>query len=158
MATSGYRQHMKLNKKALLFSIPKLNFGHRTFDKLGMLLSIVCGVHCLVTPFLLLVMPWLSHSFENEIFHVVMLLLVLPVASISLAKGHGFKTRSSKMMIIGVVLLILGVVYHFNEHSHAANHTAQNYIIENLLTISGGVLLTFAHYSKLKSCRSSHIH
>ena len=145
---------MKLTANLLSFSISKLKLRGRILDKLGIFLSVLCGIHCLLTPFLLMVMPWLSHSFESDVFHLVMLVFILPVAGLSILQSNGLKSRPVKMMILGIFLLFLGVIYHFNEHSHRGEHTVQNYLVENLLTITGGAFLFYAHYSKLKSCKS----
>jgi hypothetical protein len=45
---------------------------------------VICGIHCLVTPLLLVALPILATTFwVDQNFHLWMLLLVLPTTSLA---------------------------------------------------------------------------
>ena len=66
---------------------------HEVWDKIGMTGSLLCGVHCLCLPWLVLAMPLLSNTFlANPTFERVFMLI-----SVSLAGLCAFAvTRASK--------------------------------------------------------------
>jgi len=153
-----YSFSMKTASNQLESTENKFNFGHRVFDRLGVFLSILCGIHCLLTPFILISAPWLGNILGNESFHVLMLALVIPVAVLSVIQNNGLKGPTVKIMLSGIFLLVLGVLVHFTHHSHGGDHHLEDFILENLFTISGGGFLFFAHMKKLKNCRCPHSH
>ncbi|WP_425499902.1 MerC domain-containing protein [Cerasicoccus maritimus] len=68
-------------------------------------MAVVCGIHCLVTPVLLVALPILATTFwVNENFHLWMLLLVIPTTSLALFSG----CRQHKDRIV-VVLAFIGL-------------------------------------------------
>ena len=80
---------MKSVANPILGSQIKNKFGHRAIDRFGMLFSVLCGFHCLLTPFILVSVPWFSSFISNEVFHLVMLLLVIPVVVMSIIQNNG---------------------------------------------------------------------
>ena len=132
-------------------------------DRLGMSLSILCAIHCLGTPILLMGFPWLTGFLDNNFFHALIFLLVFPLAMLSL--GHTRSINSNNPFIMGVIglsLLALGPVIHEFFHvinEHGGHHF---YALENIVTILGGALLFAAHFLNLRSCKcrynSSHAH
>lgn len=78
-------------------------------DRLAILMATICGVHCLLTPVLLLVLPLLANSFwTNTNFHLWMLFLVLPTTALACFSGcrkHKDK-RVAVFALVGVVLLV----------------------------------------------------
>ena len=126
-------------------------------DRLGMSLSILCAIHCLGTPFLLMGAPWLKGFLDNDFFHVFMILLVFPLALLSL--GHTRSRNSNKpffMGVVGLFLLALGPVIH--EFFHVLDVQGEHHFhaLENIVTISGGALLFTAHFLNLRSCKCGH--
>ena len=54
-------------------------------DRLGMGLALVCAIHCLLTPVLVVCIPLIATSFwSDESFHLWMLALVLPLTTASM--------------------------------------------------------------------------
>ena len=149
---------MKSTTKAPQFSTPKLKLGHRIFDKLGVLLSLICGFHCLVAPFVIVAAPWLSTIFGSESFHSLMLFIVIPVALLSVVQNNGFKGLTPRIMLIGVFFLILGVVTHSAHHEESIDHSVVELLLENLFTMVGGAFLFYGHLRRLKKCESPHSH
>ena len=147
---------MKIATNHIPSSNPKFMLGHRAFDRIGLFLSVLCGIHCLLTPFILVSAPWLSNIIGNESFHVMMLSFVIPVAVLSIVQNNGVKGKVLKVMLSGIFLLVLGVVVHYTHHTHGENHHLKDFLLENLFTMTGGALLFFAHLKKLKNCRCTH--
>jgi len=122
-----------------------------------MSLSILCAIHCIGTPFLLLGAPWLRSFLDNDFFHVFMFLMVFPLAILSL--GHTRSRNSNKPFYIGVTglfLLATGPVIHEFFHAIEGHSDHHFHYLENFVTIIGGSLLFAAHYMNLKSCKCGH--
>ena len=57
-------------------------------DRLAISMAVVCGIHCLVTPILLVALPIIGTTFwVNENFHLWMLFLVIPTTCLALFSG-----------------------------------------------------------------------
>ena len=110
-------------------------------DKISVLISVVCLVHFVSFPVLLLVGTSVSALafFSDHLLHQVLLFLVLPLSYFSLVGGY----RTHGNLAIGVPALVgiscLGFGVYF--HDHAA--------VELSLTIVGSVLLASAHLLNL---------
>ena len=61
---------------------------HGWLDRVAISLAMVCAVHCLVLPVLIILLPIIATSFfAHENFHLWMLLLVLPTTGLSIFMG-----------------------------------------------------------------------
>ena len=96
-----------------------INTEHRTtstkvwLDKAAVLMAFVCGIHCLVTPFLLVALPILGSTFwTNSNFHFWMLLLVVPTTTLAVFSGcRKHKDRAVVICAtIGLSILIIATV------------------------------------------------
>jgi hypothetical protein len=68
-------------------AMPKVQF---ISDRLAMLLSSLCVIHCLLTPILLISIPALASVsiLNDETFHQILLFFVLPIGFLALAVGY----------------------------------------------------------------------
>lgn len=67
------------------------------------MMAILCGIHCLATPFLLIALPLIGTTFwASEDFHLWMLLLVLPTTTLAVLSG----CRRHKDRIVAVCAAI----------------------------------------------------
>tara|TARA_Y100001934_G_scaffold4539_1_gene6382 strand:- start:105 stop:581 length:477 start_codon:yes stop_codon:yes gene_type:complete len=68
-------------------AMPKMQF---ISDRLAMLLSSLCVVHCLLTPILLVSIPALAgvSILNDETFHQILLFFVLPIGVFALSLGY----------------------------------------------------------------------
>ncbi len=133
----------------------------RSYDYLGVILSTLCGVHCLVTPLLILYLPVVGHSMQSPWFHTAMILFVAFTFHQSIYKH--FKIHKSKLTLglglSGLVFFAIGylneLMHHSEEHGNRYGHhevhndeTAMIY-----LAIIGAVLLISAHILNIRKCK-----
>ncbi len=78
-------------------------------DKLAILLSSMCVLHCLLTPILLIAIPSLAGValLNDETFHRVMLFFVVPSGVLALAIGYSHHQKGGLAMsgLLGLVVL-----------------------------------------------------
>jgi hypothetical protein len=113
-------------------------------DRTGIALSVLCVMHCLAAPTLLVLMPALL---PEALFHWAMLVLVLPISGFSFYQGY--QQHQSKVLLIlsglGLSLLILAVLIAEPWFGHQA---------ETWFTVCGALLLLLGHRANLKLCHS----
>lgn len=117
-----------------------------TLDRIGIGISTFCLLQCLALPLALLFAPLASAGlFSHELFHLVLLAVILPVSL--LAFGLGFlRHRNPRMWIpagIGFALLILAA---FLEQRHAIGP-----VWISLVTSMGGLGLIVGHVLNMRS-------
>ncbi len=86
--------------------MPKVQF---ISDKLAMLLSSLCVIHCLLTPMLIIALPSLASVtiLNDETFHQILLFFVLPIGATALFLGYGHHKNKwvAAAGTLGLVLL-----------------------------------------------------
>jgi len=108
-------------------------------DVLAVTLSIVCVLHCLLLPVVVITLPSVTSFFlADEEFHVWMVIAVLPISSIALFNGLK-QHQNSSILALGVIGLLVLVGAAF------LGHDFLNESWERLLTVLGTALLTVAH-------------
>ena len=118
-------------------------------DKLAILLSGVCLVHCLLTPVLITLLPILTTSvlLDDSMFHKLMLWLVLPTSFLALFLG----CRKHKQWLIagtgilGVTILISVAM---------VGHEVFGISGEKIATSIGGIILAASHFLNYRACQS----
>jgi hypothetical protein len=124
----------------------------RTLDALAMSLSGLCIIHCLALPLALTLFPiFASALVDDQLFHGVMYLGVLPTSC--LAFFLGFRHHRDRTLIIvgGTGLVILGVAALFG-------HDWFGHLGERLVTSLGGLVLASAHVINYRHSRAEHRH
>lgn len=120
-----------------------------SLDKLAILLSGVCMLHCLITPVVLTLLPIISLNafFEDLLFHQLMLWLVLPTSAIALFLG----CRKHRLWhiaatgIAGMAILISVALF---------GHDIFGLFGEKVATSIGGIVLAMSHYFNFRACQS----
>lgn len=116
-------------------------------DKFGMGLSVLCALHCVLTPLLILSLPIMARYYLlNPWFHVLLGLLIIPVGSYAFWKGyqgHGH----IKVFYLGIPGLLIIAVTPFLVHSLKIP------INEAWLMVPGSMLLVYAHWKNYRYCR-----
>lgn len=119
-----------------------------TWDRLGIVLSLVCLAHCLLLPLVLVALPLVAVNWlQDGAVHVVMALLLVPVAAFALVPGLRLHRswRVAGAMAAGLGLLSTAA---FADQGSVAQEWG------NVLTVAGGAILVVAHFVNLKLCRS----
>ena len=121
-------------------------------DKAAIGLSLVCVVHCLLTPVAIAMIPALGATFlEDESFHYAVLFLVLPTSLFALSLGcrkHGH----FKILMTGLLgLFVLFLVPILGED--ATGETG-----EKILTVAGAAIIAYAHVRNFTLCRQRDCH
>lgn len=98
-------------------------------DHIAISLSVICAVHCLITPIFLVAMPIIATTFwVDQNFHLWMLLLVLPTTTIAVYSGC--RRHRDRWIIalsaVGISLLITALVYERSTHHEIASAEGLN--------------------------------
>lgn len=111
------------------------------FDLIGISLSGICFIHCVLTPILIMLTPFLAgHEFHENIIY-----LIIPTAVIALAVGCS-RHRDIWVAVIGISgisVLILALIFH----------TTFGELVGLVLTMFGSILIISAHYRNRLLCK-----
>jgi hypothetical protein len=111
------------------------------WDRLGIGVSGLCAIHCMVAPVLVSLIPfWPSLEVFHDYSHLVFLMVIIPVVYFSLKKSFESKTILL-MMLAG--LLIIFAAWLFRD--------PLGEIGESLVTLSGSALLIRGHWLNYKN-------
>jgi hypothetical protein len=116
-------------------------------DKLGIVSSTTCAIHCLVLPLVITFIPYLGLSFfANETFEIIMLVTSIILSMFSIC--FGYKTHKNKKITLlfsfGLSLLVLGRYVHENNYTPTSA----------LILFLGGIIIALSHYINKKLCNS----
>ena len=120
----------------------------KIIDNLGITVSSVCAIHCLLLPAIFLIAPY-SFLASHE-FHEALIYFILPCALIAFVLGcrkHG-DMKVAIMGSIGIILLASAVILH--EALHSDQHSES--LMSVLITVVGSVILIFSHLRNRKLC------
>lgn len=147
----------------------------RKADRLGVVASVLCAIHCIATPFILLLLPTLGEVWAHPATHWGVALVVIPIAAMMISKG--FKRHRRKWIIgigsAGILLVLSGAIAPYFDPmqnpittgGHTGNccttidsSTGHFYVpLASILTTAGGFLLIATHISNLCTCASCKI-
>jgi len=116
-------------------------------DKAAMSLSLLCALHCLAMPLVAVMLPLIAAlSLDDEVFHLWMLIAVLPVSAYALTMGCSKHKRYRLMMIGGAGLLLLGAAAFLG-------HDMLGHTWERLLTLIGACMIALGHFFNFRLCQ-----
>ena len=120
-------------------------------DKLAITFSMVCLIHCLVLPILLILLPPFSGLFalDDEMFHQWMLYAVLPISIAALMMGY-LHHRSYKVFLVGSIGLSLIII------STTLGHDLLGETGEVVLSILGSMIIAFGHFRNYQLSSARH--
>jgi hypothetical protein len=128
------------------------NLDYVSWDRIGMGLSILCALHCLLTPLVILSIPFIARYYlDHPMFHIIMATTIIPVGLV--AFGAGIRHHKNWMVLaLGLPGLVLVSVTPY------LVHILNMPLNEQILMVIGSVLLVWAHLLNRKSCQSCSIH
>lgn len=132
-------------------------------DRAGLLVSVLCCLHCMAIPLLIIFVPSLATFFENPLIHSLAILIIVPVGLYAFIKN--LKVHNDKRpLFIGILGMATILVGHFNQyflaehagHMHMHSHSHAIGTVEVVASIIGGLALIAAHLLNIKLCRCNH--
>ena len=115
-------------------------------DQLAISLSLLCTIHCLAVPVLLVALPSLaSLQLDNEAFHIWMIIAVLPISLYALTLGCK-KHKRYRVVAFGCAGLVFLVAAILGEDLFGEAG-------EKSLTVIGSALLIWGHIQNYRLCR-----
>lgn len=116
-------------------------------DRLAIFLSGACLLHCLLASFFVALLPAISllSLAEDELFHQILLVFIIPISTIALVSGMA-KHRSWPIVISGVIGLTTLLAAALLGHDFLSPAG------EKILTGFGGIILAIAHFFNFRRC------
>ena len=132
----------------------------KNYDYLGIMLSILCGLHCIITPLLIIYLPIVGEAIESTLFHTGLIGFMFFAFYQSIYKH--FKIHHSKHILglglTGLSLFVLSYIneltHHSGEHHHGHELSSVHGDETNMIyiAITGAVLLVVAHILNIRKC------
>ena len=117
------------------------------WDRIGISLSGLCMVHCMVMPVVLAAVPlWSMADTLHDWLHPVLLILLVPISAIALGSTRGKPQAKSIRVLLGVGLFIIALASFLG-------HEAVNPFVETTFTLLGSSLLITGHRRNERICR-----
>lgn len=118
-------------------------------DTTAVVLSGICMLHCLALPVVLTVVPILNISLlEEQTFHLLMMVFILPVSLVALSIGCRQHKDLATLVLGAAGLATLSVTALFG-------HSLFGLAGERIVTSIGGLILASAHIQNYRACRKS---
>ena len=119
-------------------------------DKAGITLSLLCAVHCMALPLLIVLVPSIAVlGLQDEAFHFWMVIAVIPTSAFALTMGCK-KHKHFRLLAIGAVGLGLLIIAAFFGHDLLGEFW------EKALTVAGASVIAFGHFYNYSLCQRHH--
>lgn len=119
-------------------------------DRVAVVLSGLCLVHCLALPLVLAALPFVS-GFAETHWHLPMLAIALPVSFAAIVIGY--RRHGNRAIVAGaaagISLLVAGATL---------GHAVLGDTADRVLTVAGSLVLAAVHWQnsmRLRECRSA---
>ena len=120
----------------------------KIIDNLGITISSVCAIHCVLLPAIFIIAPY-SFLASHE-FHEALIYFILPCAVIAFTLGcrkHG-DIKVALMGSFGIILLASSILLH--DIFHSDEHSEE--LVTVLITVAGSIMLILSHLRNRKLC------
>ncbi|WP_394205530.1 MerC domain-containing protein [Shewanella waksmanii] len=118
-------------------------------DKFAIGLSTICAIHCLALPIMLTLVPSMTAlPLGNELFHLWMVIVVVPISLYGLTVGCK-QHRQGKVLawgLAGLTCLVLAI---------ALGEDAIGEFGEKAMTLLGAGMMVVGHWLNYRLCRQS---
>jgi len=91
-------------------------------DRLGVIASVLCAIHCAITPILLILLPTFGKAWSHPATHWGMAIIVIPIALFMMLKSYKKHAKKKVLYIgsMGILLIIVGAILPYVESSPEA--------------------------------------
>lgn len=128
------------------------NSDYGFWDRVGVALSLLCLLHCIATPLIILSLPILARYYlANPIFHLFLAIMIVPVGLWSFVKGFKHH-RSYRPLALGVPGMALVALTPYLVHVQGFR------LPEQISVVIGSCMLITAHVINQKSCKTCKYH
>ncbi len=118
-----------------------------TSDKAAISLSLLCTIHCLVLPIVVVLVPSVGAlPLADEAFHLWMLIAVMPISAFALMMGCRKHKRYHLLLIGGLGLFTLGMAAFWA-------HDSLGETWEKTLTVAGALIIVLGHVWNYRLCQ-----
>lgn len=118
-------------------------------DKASIGLSVLCALHCLALPLVVVLLPSLvALGLADESFHLWLVIVVIPLSAYALIIGCS-KHRKVGVLYTGFLGMGILCLAPFVGHEFLGG------LGEKLLTLTGAVLIAATHVKNFRLCRQS---
>ncbi|MEM7361292.1 MAG: MerC domain-containing protein [Pseudomonadota bacterium] len=117
-------------------------------DKAAIALSVLCVIHCLFTPALVVALPALSSVIvDAELYHRIMVFFVVPTSVYALTLGCKEHQRYPLMIlgVLGLAILCFATLWGGQLFGHTG---------EIALTLIGSLIVVSGHVINFRLCRA----
>lgn len=124
----------------------------RYFDRVAIVLSGICIIHCLAVPVFVAVLPMAAITLGDDThFHGLMLWLVVPTSFVGFFIGYRIHQRGGLvgLGLAGIVLLGAAALWGHSQWAEG---------LEVIVSVIGSVLLGAAHWMNFRGVRHAHPH
>lgn len=118
----------------------------RLLDRIGIALSGLCVVHCLVLPLLVPFLTTLAAFADSEWTHVILAALILP--TVIFAAWRGYAKHGQSIVVYLLVSGLFAVLAALFAGEHFSNEP-----LEAGMTTLGSILLIAGHWQNHKHCK-----
>lgn len=138
----------------------KFNVGW--IDKLAIGLALLCAIHCLILPILLVIVPLIGMTFfVHEDFHLWMLFAVFPTTLLSILIGC--KKHKDRLVLIFCLIGLFILLASFLTEKQGLVHCTSCENLDGKIAFSniawintlGGLFLILAHSRNFLLCRKA---
>lgn len=115
----------------------------RFTDYTSLSLAGICAIHCFLTPVALILFPVVGSTFfSEEIFHELMLLLVVPASVVAIFLGCR-RHKDFSVITLGILGLSFLLAGAFGTTGYE----------ESILTLIGAFIMVLGHLRNFRLCR-----
>ena len=99
---------------------------HQSIDLIGIIASILCAIHCALTPILLILLPTFGKAWAHPSTHWGMAIFVIPIAIFMMRKGYKKHAKKKTIYIgtLGIILITIDAILPYVETSESTPTTA----------------------------------
>ncbi|MGJ8656252.1 MAG: MerC domain-containing protein [Akkermansiaceae bacterium] len=92
-------------------------------DRIGIIASVLCAIHCALTPILLILLPTFGKTWAHPSTHWAMAIVVIPIAVYMMKKGY--QKHGKKWIVaigsLGILFVIVGAILPYVEIPPTSN-------------------------------------